>query len=63
MANITFSWMLDQISKYVSVDEMVLVVDDRAKQAHSEELASDLRKHNLKAAEDQKKATEGTWGQ
>jgi hypothetical protein len=63
MSNITFSWMLDQISKYVSVDEMVLIVDDRAKQAHSEELASDLRKHDLKAAEDKKKAAEGTWGQ
>jgi hypothetical protein len=63
MSNITFCWMLDQISEYVSVDKHTIIVSERAEQARKEAIAGDLRKHDLKVTEDQKKAAEGSWSQ
>ncbi|KAH0345868.1 hypothetical protein KCU83_g7557, partial [Aureobasidium melanogenum] len=63
MANITFSWMLDQISSYVSINNIVFYQDDRVRQNHMDELNDEQRKYDLKVAQDEKEAAERTWGQ
>ncbi|KAG9514932.1 hypothetical protein KCV07_g7741, partial [Aureobasidium melanogenum] len=63
MALITFAWMLDQISSSVSVNNTVFTQDARARQNHIDELNKELRKYQLKVAQDQKEAAERTWGQ
>lgn len=63
MANITFSWMLDQISSHVSINEEVVNKDAQARQNHINELNLELRKYNFKVAQNLKKAAERTWAQ
>lgn len=53
MANITFAWMLDQISPYVSIDEDVVYKDSRARQDLIDDLNEQQRKY--KELEDSKK--------
>ncbi|KAF7877314.1 hypothetical protein EAF04_000997 [Stromatinia cepivora] len=38
MSNITFAWMLDQIKKYVSINEATIKADGRDRQKHFKEL-------------------------
>lgn len=63
MANITFSWMLDQISNYVSINETVINQDARARQNHIDELNRKQREFELKVAQGQREAAERSWGQ
>ena len=62
MANITFSWMLDQISDYVSINEIVTYQDARAHQHHIDELNNELRKYKMKVDQDKKEAAKRSWG-
>lgn len=63
MANITFSWMLDQISDYVSINEEVTYQDARARQNHIDELNNELRRYKMKIDQDKKEAAKRGWGQ
>ncbi|KAH0359222.1 hypothetical protein KCU65_g10073, partial [Aureobasidium melanogenum] len=63
MANITFSWMLDQISSHVSINDDVFNKDAQTRQDHISELNEEVRKYNLEVAQDQKEAAERTWAQ
>ncbi|KAG9681603.1 hypothetical protein KCU95_g3530, partial [Aureobasidium melanogenum] len=63
MANITFSWMLDQISSHVSINDDVVKEDAEVRQEHINELNEEVRKYNIKVAQDQKEAAERTWAQ
>lgn len=63
MADITFSWMLDQISNHVSINKQVIYQDATARQIHVGQLNDALRKYNLKVAQDDKEAAERSWGQ
>lgn len=60
MANITFSWMLDQISSHVSINKEVIKKDARARQDYMTKLN---RKHELELAQDHSEAAERSWGQ
>lgn len=56
MANITFAWMLDQISPYVSINENTVWQETRARQEHIEELNEQLRKYKEREDKDNEEA-------
>jgi hypothetical protein len=63
MADITFSWMLDQISNHVSINKNAIYQDATARQRHIGELNDESRKYDLMVAQGKKEAAESTWGQ
>lgn len=58
MAIITFSWMLDQISSYVSIDHPGETLCYRLRQNNVDELNDKQCKYDLKVAQDEKEAAE-----
>ncbi|KAH0400585.1 hypothetical protein KCU89_g5040, partial [Aureobasidium melanogenum] len=56
MANITFSWVLDQISSYVSIDHPGETLCYRLRQNHMDELNDEQHKYDLEVAQDEKEA-------
>ncbi|KAJ8058797.1 hypothetical protein OCU04_011785 [Sclerotinia nivalis] len=60
MSNITFAWMLDQIKKYVSINEATIKADGEDRQKHFEEL-NKQRKFHVDREEARKKEGWGKW--
>jgi hypothetical protein len=61
MANITFAWMLDQISPYVSINETVVYQDSRARQNHIDDLNEQKRKYDEHEKEEEAKRSWAQW--
>ncbi|GFP55759.1 hypothetical protein ACSS6W_008843 [Trichoderma asperelloides] len=63
MANITFAWMLDQISPYVSINETVVYQDSRARQKLIDDLNEQQRKYEElnKSKKDEAKRSWAKW--
>lgn len=60
MANITFAWMLDQISPYVSINATVVYQDSEARQIHINDLDEQQRKYE-ELKNEQKEEAKRSW--
>ncbi|KAH8656906.1 hypothetical protein BGZ61DRAFT_540724 [Ilyonectria robusta] len=62
-SNITFAWMLDQISPYIAIDEQTIRKESEARQKHINDLNKEEKKYREKLAKEDEEAAKLSWAQ
>ncbi|KAF7556163.1 hypothetical protein G7Z17_g1619 [Cylindrodendrum hubeiense] len=62
-SNITFAWMLDQISPYLAIDAATIQKESHARQEHINELNEEVENYKAKVEKENEAAAKLSWAQ